>query len=60
METGRPKKPLPPKKRTVNARLREEIFEDLKRHVVYDNGARKFTALPVSRPQAYLPLEVCR
>ena len=24
-----PPPPLPPKKRTVNARLREEIFEDL-------------------------------
>lgn len=30
-----PPPPLPPKKRTVNARLREEIFEDLKRYVVY-------------------------
>ena len=33
-----PPPPLPPKKRTVNARLREEIFEDLKRYVVYANG----------------------
>ena len=33
-----PPPPAPPKKRTVNARLREEIFEDLKRYVVYANG----------------------
>jgi len=33
-----PPPPLPPKKRTVNARLREDIFEDLKRYVVYANG----------------------
>ena len=33
-----PPPPLPPKKRTVNARLREDIFEVLKRYVVYANG----------------------
>jgi hypothetical protein len=33
-----PPLPLPPKKHTVNARLREDIFEDLKRYVVYANG----------------------
>ena len=33
-----PPPPLPPKKHTVNARLREDIFEDLKRYVVYANG----------------------
>jgi hypothetical protein len=33
-----PPPPLPPRKRTVNARLREDIFEDLKRYVVYANG----------------------
>lgn len=33
-----PPPPAPPKKRTVTARLREEIFEDLKRYVVYANG----------------------
>ena len=30
--------PAPPKKRTVNARLQESIFEDLKRYVVYAGG----------------------
>jgi len=33
-----PPPPLPPKKHTVNARLREDVFEDLKRYVVYANG----------------------
>jgi hypothetical protein len=30
--------PAPPKKRTVNARLHEAIFEDLKRYVAYAGG----------------------
>jgi len=30
--------PAPPRKRTVNARLHESIFEDLKRYVVYAGG----------------------
>jgi hypothetical protein len=30
--------PAPPKKRTVNARLQESIFEDLKRYIVYAGG----------------------
>ena len=30
--------PAPPKKRTVNARLEEAIFENLKRYIVYAGG----------------------
>jgi hypothetical protein len=33
-----PPPPAPPKKRTVNARLEESIFEDLKRYIVYAGG----------------------
>jgi hypothetical protein len=33
-----PPPPSPPKKRTVNARLDEAIFEDLKRYIVYAGG----------------------
>ncbi len=33
-----PPPPSPPKKRTVNARLKEEIFEDLKRYIAYAGG----------------------
>jgi hypothetical protein len=33
-----PPPPAPPKKRTVNARLEETIFEDLKRYIAYAGG----------------------
>ena len=33
-----PPPPEPPKKRTVNARLEEEIFENLKRYIAYAGG----------------------